>query len=239
MMLTATLGHEWLNSFSDKLQGISLPHDVRDFIIQPSLDHVVRIHFGLLLSLGYLYFFFLTMCIVVQDDIHEGINKALDASISTGQINRKSCMEDWPQGCSFLQQQQEVGDLSTEVSTPSSLTWHVHWNLADQSLHQTSNDRCLVVRDIWSREYISSWCYASCCNCFLIANLILDGCIGLLILIVKSVQDLGQSSELDDNGINQFGMLLLDSHIMSAIHILMFLWTNQWEVNVFQDLSQS
>jgi len=178
------------------------------------------------------------MCIVVQDHVHEQINKGFNVLISARQIHWKGCVEDWSQGCSFLHQQEEVGHLCTEVPAPSSLTWQVDWNLTNESLHETGNDHCLVMRDIWSCEHISSRCCTSRWDNLNRALVILDGCIGLFVLIIESVQDLGQSCELNNNSIDKLGMLLLNSHIMSAIQILMLLCTHKWEIDVFQDLSQ-
>lgn len=140
---------------------------------------------------------------------------------------------------SFLEQKHVVSDLGTKIFTLSFLSWDVNWNLLDQSLHHTSNNHCLTMGDIWSRKNITSWRSTTSFVSDLLSVNVLDSCIGLLVTIIKTMQDLSQSSELNDKGIDKLGMLLLDSHIMSTIHVVMLLWADNWEIDIFKSFLQS
>ena len=72
-----------------------------------------------------------------------------------------------------------------------------------------------------------------------ISIFVLDCRVGLLVTIIKAMQDLSQSSQLNDDGIDELRMLLLDSHIMSTVHFLVLLWADKWEIDIFESFLQS
>lgn len=110
----------------------------------------------------------------------------------------------------------------------------LNWQHGQQSLHQTTNNHRLVVRDIWSCENITTWSFFSW-----LVLLVLDGGVSLRIGVIEPVENLGKSSKLDNNSINQLSVLLLNSHIMSAVHFVVLLWTDDWEVSILEILSKS